>query len=199
MEPIETYDVDGKTVSIYRDEDSSSPREWDNLSTFAGYHRNYHIGDPKNGDVAFRHVPTLREVVEREGRGEILAAVELHLRELGRVGWAYVTRANAVRMGCHPGQTYVDQQGVTRTYNRAFFEEATRQEIATYQQWADGDVYGYTVDGRDGDGLDSCWGFFGHDYVREEARSAAKACEDPASDREAAELAARATYAGVSP
>jgi hypothetical protein len=58
------------------------------------------------------------------------------------------------------------------------------------------EVYGFEIEGVDGDALDSCWGFYGLEDVRADAKEAAECCDDPALDRAADELAARATFAG---
>ena len=62
-------------------------------------------------------------------------------------------------------------------YDRAFFEEAIRGEVAEYDQYLTGQVYGYVIEDEDGDHVDSCWGFIGGlDYVRTSAKEAAEGC-----------------------
>ena len=58
--------------------------------------------------------------------------------------------------------------------HRAQAEKTLRQEVKTYDQYLTGDVYGYVVADENGDESDSCWGFFGLDYARDEATAAAK-------------------------
>jgi len=45
--------------------------------------------------------------------------------------------------------------------------------VEEYSMWANGEVYGYTIE-RDGEEIDSCWGFIGmencHKYAEEEAK-----------------------------
>lgn len=38
-----------------------------------------------------------------------------------------------------------------------------RAEIELLSQWANGEVYGYTLHDADGEEIDSCWGFYGDD------------------------------------
>lgn len=56
-------------------------------------------------------------------------------------------------------------------------------EVETYDQYLTGDVWGYTIEqvtlDEDGDEIDrewvdSCWGFYGYDYCKEEAEAQAK-------------------------
>lgn len=50
--------------------------------------------------------------------------------------------------------------------------------VKLYGAWAWGDVYGYVIDGPDGETLDSCWGYYGSDHdesgLAEAAESAAQ-------------------------
>lgn len=39
-------------------------------------------------------------------------------------------------------------------------ERYTRATVATYNAWANGEVYGYVVNGPDGREVDSCWDFY---------------------------------------
>lgn len=40
--------------------------------------------------------------------------------------------------------------------------------VKTFDQWVQGDVWGYQIMGEDGEVVDSCWGFFGQDYAEQE-------------------------------
>ncbi len=46
--------------------------------------------------------------------------------------------------------------------------------VETWNQYLSGDVWGYTVEDSDGNDVDSCWGFYGLDYARSEAKTAAE-------------------------
>lgn len=69
----------------------------------------------------------------------------------GRVGWIYY-----------------DAEAVKREFagNRERAEEALLAEVAVYDDYISGRVYGYIVEEFDGDDwehVDSCWGFYGDD------------------------------------
>jgi hypothetical protein len=56
--------------------------------------------------------------------------------------------------------------------------EQLKAEVASYDQYLTGDVYGYVIKDENGEDLDnclhdSCWGFFGLECCRESAREAA--------------------------
>lgn len=208
--PIETFTHAGKKVKIYVDSDPMNPREWDNLATLACWHRRYRLGD-----VQVEHCTEdeLRERLAEEGE-EILALLPLYLYDhsgitmstgpfscgwdSGQVGWAYVTRERAKIMGTIPGSTYTNQTtGETETYDEAWFEEAIRSEVETYDQYLRNDVYFFEIEGVEGDYIDGCGGYFGIEDAREQAKEAARHAEDPAVERAVEELSGRATYAMV--
>ncbi len=82
----------------------------------------------------------------------------------GQVGWIHVDLA-AIREdhGC---------QRVSPALRRKV--EELRQEVSTYDDYLTGNCFGYVLETRDGEEVDSCWGFIGdHDgYCLQEARLA---------------------------
>jgi len=67
----------------------------------------------------------------------------------------------------------------TKKRNSAW--KAASNHVETWNQYLSGDVYGVVVEDSAGEHIDSCWGFYGLDYAREEARAMAKnAAEDDA-------------------
>jgi len=189
MQEAEKFKHNGFTVTIYFDPQPMDPRECDNLSTLACWHRRASLGDEQiegmNAKELIKHV--------RDKGDKILALVPLYLYQhsgmtmnttgfssgwdSGQVGWGYVTRASAEQMGCVG--TYKDREtGETKTYDKAFFEDAIRQEVKVYDDFITGQCFGYEVTDEDGDHIDSCWGFVGDlDYVRKEARESAENAE----------------------
>jgi len=197
MHEIERFEHAGKVVRICRDEDPTSPREWGNLATLACWHRREKLGDEQ---IAPCSEDELRERLMNEGE-RVVAVLPLYLYQhsgmtmnttgfscpwdSGQVGWAYVTETAARRW-----------RGFGTVTSQAWFEDAIRQEVSTYDEYLTGQVFGYEIETLDGDFIDSCWGFYGGlAYVREEARSAAEYAEDPHAAEKAEELASRATFA----
>jgi hypothetical protein len=202
MDPIETFTHAGRTVSIFYDNDPVNPcKNYDQLATLACWHRRSNLGHEQIQPMSEE------ELRERVGEEEILAVLPLYLYQhsgmtisttpfscrfdSGQVGWAYVTRASAKKMGC-VGDRHSYESGksvVVGTWDEAAYKEAIEGEVATYDLYLTGECYGYQITGSDGDELDSCWGFLGDlKYVREEARSAAEHATDPATQRNADEL-----------
>lgn len=199
---IERFEHNGFTCVIYRDPEPPNPREWDNLATLACWHRRANLGDKQIEGMTFKQVVKM----VRDDGDKILALLPLMLYEhsgmtmwtgdrprgwpyncrwdSGQVGWGYVTKKQAEKMGCILGQKYemtrqkrdadgnlTDEREVIRTgvYDREFFEDAIRAEVKAYDDYLTGACYGYEVldeDGdhidscEDGDHIDSCWGFY---------------------------------------
>ena len=80
----------------------------------------------------------------------------------GQIGYIYMTRETIFK-------EYGGKRLTKKLRTRA--ESLLRSEVETYDQYIRGEVYGYVAD----DDGESCWGFFGLDYAREEALRAISA------------------------
>lgn len=61
----------------------------------------------------------------------------------------------------------------TPTTSTTIVAAALAADVATYAQWAEGDVWGYLVARQDtGEEMDSCWGFIGREWAEQAAREA---------------------------
>lgn len=95
----------------------------------------------------------------------------------GQVGWIYCTKKKAR-----------EEWGKRKDY----LEKARKcleAEVAEYDQYLTGDVWGYVIETPDGEQVDSCWGFFGSEYCKEEAKNAVP--NKPAPDRTPEQLRER--------
>jgi len=175
MDAIETFEVNGLTVEIFHDSDGShaNPRDNCNLGTFYGKHRRYMSPDkiPLDFDPQKkmpRDVLCLPVWMYDHG-GTAYAAAEsnpFHCPwDSGLFGVVFVTH-----------ETLRKEYGVKRVTQaiRAKALQVLQSEVAEYSQWANGEVYGYTVTDSDGEQVDSCWGFIGLEVATSEARSAAQ-------------------------
>lgn len=163
--------VEEKLRVIYRDDDASNPRkDWDHTAIFACWHPRYNLGDKK---------------IDHSGLTISTSPFSCRF-DSGQVGWAYVTKESALLMGWTEPFT-VD------------FEEVIKSEVEEYDRYLTGSVYGFVIEGTDGDVIDSCWSIFDTlDEVRKQCREQCDSIEDPATEQEANALASRATYAAGS-
>lgn len=74
----------------------------------------------------------------------------------GQVGWIYVTH-----------------EDIVKEYGDLDIEKAKKVlegEVETYDQYLTDDVYGFVLEDKNGDVIESIWGFHGLDYLEEELK-----------------------------
>lgn len=206
MKPFETYEYAGHIVKLYYDEDAQhvDPREYDgNVGVMLCAHRHYVLGDEQiYGDDVISVIEQYKDIAEyaKKERG---ATVVLPLGLIDHSGISMY-----VGSGAHPydaGGWDSGQVGVifdtpeTREeltdQSPEKIEACLREEVEIYDQFLRGEVYGYVVETKDGEHVDSCWGFLGDldEYVKPQANEAAE-CAQKQAEREkieASEMACR--------
>lgn len=177
---IERYDHGDCEIAIYTDDDAPSPRDdFDHAGTMVCWHNRYTLGD-KDGENQIR--ADLGDLCpDYPEPGDLYnAAIEagFHVLPLylydhsgitmnvsgfvcpwdsGQVGFIYMTPEKAKEWGADDP------------------EKCLRAEVEEYDMYLTGQVYGYIVTHKKNDTYDeSCWGFFGEEYVKEEAESVAE-------------------------
>lgn len=161
------------TLRIYYDNSPVSPRDLndDGLSTMICFHRRYSLGDSDHGYESddYESWDHFREELEKDFKGGVILPVYLYdhggltLRttpfncpwDSGQVGFI-VASADAIRKLC----------GVKRISAklRENIEEQLRDEVRLYSYFVEGNVYRFEIVDESGDIVDSCGGFYGHDW-----------------------------------
>jgi hypothetical protein len=149
------------SAKIIQDEEGQSPREWSDLGVMACWHRRYILGDiqPK--------VDPTEWLKENAPEGSIVLALSLydHSGITMRVGpptdrWdsGYVGYIVATP------EKIRENFGVKRITAkvRKQAEECLKGEVESYDEYLQGNIWGYVLEGGTADG-DSCWGFLGSD------------------------------------
>jgi hypothetical protein len=155
----------GNTLEIYQDMSGESPREWDNLGKMICFHKRYNLGDKH--DIDHSDYSSWQELID-ENFSEDDVVINLYLLDhsclrmstspflcpwdSGQVGIYVVTR-----------REIIDNYG---TYSPATISQAKRcieAEVETYDQYLNGEVYGYVLKDSKGEEIDSCFGFYGYD------------------------------------
>lgn len=188
---METINYKGHTIEILQDEDAQSPREWDNVGIMECYHGQYNLGDDVNRHE-FDSWQDLHDQLKKEG-----AAIILPLRLYDHSGitiscgneYPYNDAWDSMIVGF----IYVSAHKIREEYNVKRISKKLRErvrallqsEVATYDDYLTGNVYGYSTDTGD-----SCWGFFGDEGIKE-ATQEARACIDQAIEQERAERNAK--------
>ncbi len=158
---------------IEQDDCYESPREWNNLGTMVCWHRSYNLGDEQLLGNARQIQKQIDNILSND-----CFVLPLYLYDhsgitmstspfscpwdSGRVGFIYVTKASV--------RSEWGKQRISPKLHEQVFN-VLRQEVETYDQYLTGDVWGYTIADRHGDIIDSCWGFYGYDYCKQEAKS----------------------------
>ena len=194
---IESFEHNGKTVEIHWDSDpvDVNPRKFDgNLGIMVCEHRDYYLGDqPERGKSSdIEEYDDLKRAMLHYGqdRGKIAlfdrycriyhgttAIMPLYL--LDHSGLAMrVSRFMEDPGGWDTSFVgFILDTAKTREETGApedKVEEGLRSEVKVYDQYLQGEVYGYVINDEDGDEEDSCWGFLGdQEYVKQSARDAA--------------------------
>jgi hypothetical protein len=161
MDAIHTESYKGMTIKIHTDELAESPRDWDNLGTMCCFHRRYSLGD--------KHSMTVEEAKELVQRADVIS-LPLYLYDHSGI------TMNTTGFSCpwdsgQVGFIYVTKEKVRKEYGkksvspklRAKVLECLRGEVQTYDDFIRGNMYGYVIEDKNGNHVDSCWGFFG-DY-----------------------------------
>jgi hypothetical protein len=174
-ELVKSVDLkDGNVLEVYHDEHPHSPRDWDcNIGIMAAFHRDYGLTDK---DVPFKQEmfesweeveyyiqSTLKAMVclplyMYNHSGITIATTPFNCRwDSGQIGFVYTT---AKKLG---------QKGFNQTNNESWEEyvarvkESLEAEVKTFDQYVRGETYGYKVIDKEGDDVESCWGFLGDD------------------------------------
>ena len=168
----ETYK--GYTITIHQDENPMNPLEdMDFLGTFFCWHNRYTLGHKSRPDGtdtpeafsnwAVEHGVIYLPIYMMDHSGlslvtdpEKFRAWDLQGWDWGQIGWVAVTEEKA-----------------RKEFGEDFKEPALatlQQEVKTYGYYVSAEVYGYTIT-KDGEFMDSCWGFYGYDYCLESAKA----------------------------
>lgn len=179
MEYVEKIEDHGIVLKIHPDTDPSNPRDDDNAGTMVCFHKRYSLpNESKLNSADFNGWEALEKHLRKELRAVIVLPIYMYDHsglafstkafrcpwDSGQVGFIYVTRETILREFA-PGNKKLSKKAL---------DLATKYlegEVETYHQFSSGGVYGYEVEDADGQHLDSCWGFYGLEYAREEGKS----------------------------
>jgi hypothetical protein len=159
-------------LRIVQDEDAPNPRtEFDCFGKIVHWHRRYDFGERIN------HV---QDWIDGLPDGTLRLPIAL-LDHSGLRMWVGSENHQCDPGGWDSGQVgfiYATPDMIRKEYgefNAETVAQATkvlRQEVETFDQYLSGDVWGFIVEDDNGNHLDSCWGFFGHDYAKQQGEEA---------------------------
>lgn len=173
VDVVDSKDGSARCYVLY-DRDPPNPREdYDNAGHMVCWHRHYNLGDEhefsdpedfgattKNwkGDDRIEIILPLF-LYDHSGITMSTASYTCHW-DSGQVGYIYLTRGDVLKEW---GYKRLNAARIAK------LESYLKAEVETYDQYLTGDVYGLVTVGGDND-TDSCWGYFGLKYAREQAK-----------------------------
>jgi hypothetical protein len=171
METIETIDYKGYTINIYRlDEALDTPRADDNLGSMVCFHGKYDLGDKhdyKHDD--FNSWEALKEQIIKDHNPIVILPLFLYDHSDISIK-TFIHGVHASWDGGWVGFIFVSKEKIKKEYKvkkisaklKKTIENNLIAEVETYNDYLQGNIYGYTVE-KDGERLDSCGGYYG-DY-----------------------------------
>jgi len=164
-------------IEILVDTDPTSPREWDNLGTMVCLHRRYTLGDSGHGyhSSDFNSWDELEKQIIKDHNPAVILPLYLYDHsgltintqpfschwDSSKVGFIYISKAK------------VRKEANVKRINKELIDWVTKQlraEVRTYDQYLTGDTFGYKIT-KDGEEIDSCWGYYGYEEVKEQAEN----------------------------
>lgn len=159
-------------LEIQYDDNAESPRTWSNLGYFITQDRRYTSPDDhpdfmevikETGEYATsteNHMTLIKKEIESRFTGEKVLAIypvckyehsgvvyslgTKHGFDYSNNGFYIVTAKTAKELGTP----------------KKSFEKVIADELNTYTQWANGEVYGFALYDEKGELVNSCWGFY---------------------------------------
>lgn len=166
---METITLGNKTLRIIQDNSSESPREWDNLGLIVAFHKRYNLGDKHDfSKNDFGSWDELRSAILKENGKGIILPVYMYEHsgvclqttpfqcpwDSGQVGFIYISNEKIKK-------EYGGKRVSKKTVDKV--TQYLKNEVETYSQYLEGEVYGFEVVDEDDNVTDSCFGFYGSD------------------------------------
>jgi len=168
----------GYVIRICQDENQLDPREWnDCFGKMVCVHRRYKLGDP--------HDLSPQDIVAISGEPGVVA-LPIYLLDHSGLWMNTHGFRDQDPQGWDWGQVgiiYADAEAIFKEFGttdltddiRKRAEEILEGEVETYNRHLTGQVFGYVIEGPDGELVDSCWGFYEEpEKVLEQAKAIVK-------------------------
>ena len=172
-DPIRTIEHEDYNIKVYHDDHAESPREWDNLGTMTCFHGRYSLGDQN-------FFKTSQDLMKWTKRKDVIS-IPLYLYDhsgitmnttgfpcpwdSGQVGWIHVERKRV--------REEFKKKRVSKKLLKKVVE-ILRAEVGIYDSYIRGNVFGYEIEDKEGEHIDSCWGYFCYDHMIEDAKNVIK-------------------------
>lgn len=165
----------GLRAKIIQDEVDCSPADNQDGGLFLiSGHRDFYVPAPDEKDVR----PDFADYVAEFGESHWVFPVEAYIH--GGVSLALSGRGNFPDRQWDVSQCGAIFASKSEWPLRESAEKAARGLVEYWNQYLSGDVWGVVIEDRNGEHVDSCWGYYGLEYARQEAAEMLKQAEDDA-------------------
>jgi hypothetical protein len=159
-------------LRVVQDSNGDSPREWSNLGTMICFHNRYDLGDKHsyNSDDYSGWEEMKKAILEEEGRGAVILSLYLY----DHSGITMRTSSFSCRWDSgQVGFIVVNKKSILAEFGGKIVTKKLREkvegilegEVETYSQYLEGDIYGFQIVDEDDEVVDSCYGFYGTDFL----------------------------------
>jgi hypothetical protein len=188
MDTVETVEYKGYQIRIVQDQDPEDPREWDNLGRMLCAHKRYRLGDslsqaapdwPRGWVQCYSSWGEVEKAIYDELGAVVCLPLYMYDHggisigtsrtwpyncpwDSGQVGYIYATKTDVLTEFGHKRLSSKLRQKVT---------DILLSEVDTYNRYVTGQVYGYVVEDKEGEFVDSCFGFYDLEHVMDEAKA----------------------------
>ena len=168
-------ELNGFKAEIIRDTDVESPRtSMDNVGTMACFMKRSNLGDKKHGynSEDYGSLAEIKDAILTDNPDAVVLPLYVYMHS----GTTMSTKPFDCKWDSgQAGFIFASGEKIKAEWGdpkdpaaRALAEECLLGEVQTYDDWLQGEVFGYKLKGPQGDDLDSCWGFYGEDYIKDE-------------------------------
>lgn len=152
-------------IKILYDDFPEDPRTWDNLGKMVCFHKRYTLGDKHSFDIQ-----EAKNFFKEENKNIIFLPLYLYDHsgitmnttgfscpwDSGQVGFIYSTKEEIKK---EYSVSKISNKLKTKVY------EILKNEVEIYDMYIRGEVFGFKIE-KDGEEIDSCWGYFGYDSIK---------------------------------
>lgn len=161
----------GTVVKIKQDTFGESPREWYNLARMIFFGKYSCNGDKHNFNANdYEGWKEMKKAISNKLDAAVIVPVYMYVHsgatistkpfscpwDSGQLGFAVVTKKDL-------RENYSIKRCTQKYIEKA--KEHIEAEVNTLDQYIRGDVYGFEIEDKNGNCIDSCCGFYGHDIT----------------------------------
>lgn len=172
MEAINSIEYKGMTIRICYDENADSPREWDNVGTIYSNHRDYNPDGHKIDEIENEEGKLVSEELDRRfiwlpvyyyEHGELSVSTKRDYPYNDRwdSGLFGIIAVEKERLRKEQGWKAITKK------RREQILRSLEGEIETFDSYCRGEVYGFVVDNEEGEWINSCYGYYGDEGMKD--------------------------------